>query len=183
MDKSPINETSLEMFGMRRAMQPYVGILYSMARWSPTGNILEIGVRQGQSTRTILGALADRGSGRLTSIDVRDRTDRIPEELRPHWRHAVGDSHSQDVYKEAAAGMMFDLILIDGDHSASGVRKDWEMYAPHVSPGGFVIFHDIINPNDPEGGVKAFWDDFGSTLGEGRVSLTSWPGLAIVQIK
>jgi hypothetical protein len=37
-----------------------------------------------------------------------------------------------------------DLIFIDGDHSCTGVKRDWELFAPHVRPFGIVVFHDTI---------------------------------------
>ena len=35
-----------------------------------------------------------------------------------------------------------DLLLIDGDHTEKGVRRDWEDWSRFVVPGGTVIFHD-----------------------------------------
>lgn len=33
-------------------------------------------------------------------------------------------------------------LFVDGDHSYSGVKRDIELYAPKVVPGGFIAFHD-----------------------------------------
>ena len=35
-----------------------------------------------------------------------------------------------------------DLVFIDGDHSADGVRTDWRDWHGLVQPGGAVLFHD-----------------------------------------
>jgi Methyltransferase domain len=35
-----------------------------------------------------------------------------------------------------------DLVFIDGDHSAEGVRADWEGWSGFVEAGGAVVFHD-----------------------------------------
>ena len=35
-----------------------------------------------------------------------------------------------------------DLLLIDGDHTEDGVRKDWDEWSRFVVPGGTAIFHD-----------------------------------------
>lgn len=40
------------------------------------------------------------------------------------------------------AGGMFDLVFIDADHSASGVARDYELYAPLARVA--VGFHDIL---------------------------------------
>jgi predicted O-methyltransferase YrrM len=40
------------------------------------------------------------------------------------------------------------LILIDGDHSHEGVRRDILDYYPLLAPGGVIIFHDFLPPLD-----------------------------------
>lgn len=34
------------------------------------------------------------------------------------------------------------ILWIDGDHRYEGVKKDYELYAPFVSEGGIIAFHD-----------------------------------------
>jgi predicted O-methyltransferase YrrM len=40
----------------------------------------------------------------------------------------------------------FDLVLVDGDHSAEGGLADLDNVWPLVRPGGCVAFHDITHP-------------------------------------
>jgi MMP 1-O-methyltransferase len=35
-----------------------------------------------------------------------------------------------------------DLVFVDGDHSETGVRADWDAWHGFVAPGGAVVFHD-----------------------------------------
>lgn len=43
-----------------------------------------------------------------------------------------------------------DFIFIDGDHSIEGIKKDWELYAGKVQPGGYMLLHDTRVPaHDP----------------------------------
>lgn len=44
----------------------------------------------------------------------------------------------------------FDLVTVDGDHSATGARIDLENVLPRVTLGGAVVFDDVNNPSHPE---------------------------------
>jgi predicted O-methyltransferase YrrM len=65
------------------------------------------------------------------------------------WHRA----RSQDVGRHWAEGMV-DLVFIDGDHSAVACREDWDVWHPHVRPGGLVAFHDA-RLGQPGGGGHA----------------------------
>ncbi len=59
---------------------------------------------------------------------------------------------------KALHGKKLDFLFIDGDHSYTGVKQDFEMYAPLVRPGGLVAFHDVaLSPPPKE--VYRFWDE------------------------
>jgi cephalosporin hydroxylase len=73
----------------------------------------------------------------------------------------VGDSHAADVRERVEHrlhGRPVDLLFIDGDHTAEGVRSDFELYRRLVRRGGIIVFHDIVD-GKPEfvGGVPDFW--------------------------
>ncbi len=50
-------------------------------------------------------------------------------------------ARSQDVGRRWAGGPV-DLVFVDGDHSPEGCREDWDVWHPHLRPGGSVAFHD-----------------------------------------
>lgn len=59
------------------------------------------------------------------------------------------DSHSENTFNQLVKilnGDLIDFLFIDGDHTYSGVKKDFEMYSKLVRKGGLVAFHDIV-PN------------------------------------
>jgi predicted O-methyltransferase YrrM len=71
------------------------------------------------------------------------------------------DSHSAETKKRVLAllnGELLDYLFIDGDHTYSGVKRDFEMYSPLVRRGGIVVFHDIVTYRSESGcQVERFW--------------------------
>ena len=51
----------------------------------------------------------------------------------------------------------YDVIFIDGDHSYAGVRNDYTDALRYLSPGGMMVFHDIVSSGAP--GVAHFWGE------------------------
>jgi cephalosporin hydroxylase len=53
-----------------------------------------------------------------------------------------------------------DFLFIDGDHSYEGVKRDFELYSPFVSPHGIIAFHDTkIYPDEHWIKVGRFWNE------------------------
>lgn len=114
-------------------------------------NVMEIGSHRCGT----LHVLGHHTSGKLISIDENKfDTRKYQEHFLTRARHALliaGDSKQPDTKQKALtalAGEPLDLLFIDGDHSRAGVRGDYDLYAPLVKAGGFVVFHDI----DPQHG-------------------------------
>ena len=38
---------------------------------------------------------------------------------------------------------IFDLVLIDGDHSYQGAKLDWDCVQKNIGPGSIVLFDDL----------------------------------------
>jgi predicted O-methyltransferase YrrM len=58
------------------------------------------------------------------------------------------------------------LVFIDGGHAAKTVQLDYQCWAQHVMPGGYLIFHDIF-PNPADGG-QAPYEVYQSALATGK---------------
>lgn len=122
-------------------------------RHSPK-SYLEIGTRDGDSLRAVL-----KSSPLLTRVVCADTwgpayggtsrggSDHIVRMVSDHGgvslRCLDGDSK---VTIPTITGEQFDLVLVDGDHSSLGASADLANVLPLVSPGGFVLFHDISHP-------------------------------------
>ncbi len=73
------------------------------------------------------------------------------------------DSHDPETLqqvKEVLNGNQLDFLFIDGDHSYEGVKTDFEQYAPLVSKGGIIAFHDIAkHPETWNVAVCNYWEE------------------------
>jgi predicted O-methyltransferase YrrM len=121
-------------------------------------HVLEIGFRRG-GTLAVWHGLCE---GLCVGVDVPDEFSTLRrqelEAAYPRMHCLLGDSHLRATYELVRTVLGFqhvDLLFIDGDHSARGVRADWEMYGRLVAPGGLVAFHDI-QPN-PDCQVRPLW--------------------------
>ena len=131
-----------------------VALLAQLARGAR--RVVEIGVYEGASAVVLCREL---GPG--AELHLIDPFGEQPGALRRGWaatewatRRAVGRAcrgggapqvtwhvaFSADVARSWDAPV--DLVFVDGDHLEPGVRLDWDLWHPHVVPGGHVLFHD-----------------------------------------
>ena len=98
-----------------------------------------------------------------------------------------GDSHDP-LTRQALLGVLkgrpVDMLFIDGDHTYSGVKADYDMYSPLVRAGGIVALHDICDhPHVPQCKVKAFWDSLDTSGKEEIVTEpATWMGIGVIRV-
>lgn len=122
--------------------------VYRLARSLRGGTCVEVGRFRGGST--FLLAVATDGDSRVLSIDnhrkAKSKGSSYDRELvaalqkyglNHKVRLFVADSSSVRIGRATA-----DLVLIDGDHSYEGVRRDWRHFRDSIRVGGHVILHD-----------------------------------------
>lgn len=97
------------------------------------------------------------------------------------------DSHSPETLakvKNILSGRPVDFLLIDGDHTYSGVKQDFEMYTPLVRKGGLIAFHDIAKSYDRTE-VEKFWNEV--KVGRSVTELCHHPsgiyGIGIIEVE
>lgn len=102
------------------------------------------------------------------------------------------DSHHPETcerVEELLGGESLDFLLIDGDHTYDGVRRDWEMYAPLVTEGGLITFHDVApGQRNPHCKVPDLWEELKSRFEHREIispSITSegqrWAGFGLIE--
>jgi predicted O-methyltransferase YrrM len=118
--------------------------LLALAMGSKSKNIIELGVRGGQTTLPLLLA-AKENNGMLHSVDIDDTEFECPDELRHHWTY-----HKTDAIKflnEWEPTKSIDLIFIDDWHSYDHVKTELEILDRIVSPSTVILLHDLMYGN------------------------------------
>lgn len=72
-----------------------------------------------------------------------------------HTNYIVADSA---VYGAAywSPERKIDFLIIDGDHSYNGVRRDLDAWLPHVSVNGYIFLHDFNADDTQFAGVERY---------------------------
>lgn len=118
-------------------------------------NFLEIGTASGGTMRLLN---EETGLDHLWSIDD-GKHPRFSEQARnfreiPIVHQYVGDSHgAAPAAWLSSQDTLFNVALIDGDHSYEGVWQDIQMVRPFLPFGSLVVFHDIVAVQ----GVRRAW--------------------------
>jgi predicted O-methyltransferase YrrM len=99
------------------------------------------------------------------------------------------DSHKQqsiDKITRILNGWQLDFLFIDGDHTYSGVKRDFEMYSPLVRPNGIVVFHDIAeHPQNTDCEVDRFWNEIKTSFRHEEIIADrkqGWAGIGVLHI-
>lgn len=95
------------------------------------------------------------------------------------------DSHKKTTLQDAQNALdgEVDFLMIDGDHTYEGVKRDFEMYSPLVRKGGAIAFHDIVeHPDFPTCKVDQFWNEIKNDYqhDEFVVEPKTWGGIGIL---
>jgi len=102
--------------------------------------ILELGVRHGNSTRMFLD-VCEQNDGFLTSIDIQDCSN-VAISKRWNFIHSSDDNFDQ--IKKKIDDRKFDVIFIDSLHEPNHIRKVFYYYFKFLKIGGLIFVDDVI---------------------------------------
>ena len=122
----------------------------ALQRWARGRTTLaEIGVAEGVSALALREAMSPGGTLYLIDPFHLSRSPRLNFTRRAAHKIVSTCRRGKVIWIEkfshdVAKGWKepLDLIVIDGDHSETGVQDDWNDWSRFVKPGGIAIFHD-----------------------------------------
>lgn len=122
----------------------HVLTLYSIALGSKAKKILELGVRNGDSTRPLLAATIKNG-GHLTSVDINETKFNPGYSFDRYWTFVKQDA--LEFLKSQNPSEPYDLIFLDDWHSYDHVKKELDEIDRLVSPKTVILIHDLMYGN------------------------------------
>jgi hypothetical protein len=122
----------------------HVLTLYSIALGSKAKKILELGVRNGDSTRPLLAATIKNG-GHLTSVDINETKFNPGYSFDKYWTFVKQDA--LEFLKGQNPSEPYDLIFLDDWHSYDHVKKELDEIDRLVSPKTVILIHDLMYGN------------------------------------
>jgi predicted O-methyltransferase YrrM len=110
---------------------------------------LEIGTDTGGSAMIVLGAIRALGLDdfRGVCIDQNFRLDQAMREYLGEKFTYIESKNSPEAMIEAARlSGLFDLILVDGDHTYDHALSDIMLAIPYLERGGYILIDDAAHP-------------------------------------
>jgi predicted O-methyltransferase YrrM len=101
----------------------------------------------------------------------------------PWFRHTIEDAGLEDVViavvgSSATVGVFWGtplgLVFVDGGHAFDVALTDYEVWSPHVAPGGLLVFHDVFE--DPADGGQAPFEVWKRAVASGTFTPESTTG-------
>jgi predicted O-methyltransferase YrrM len=139
--------------------------MYWICRMVRAENIVELGVRSGDSTRALMAAAHDLDAG-LISFDIDGDAYRVKEVTENHGIRWLGDNWACIKSDSVEAGQNFvgkvEVVFIDTAHTFEHTKKELIAWHTHVQPGGVIMLHDVgLGAGDaPRDGVQPAIDWF-----------------------
>ena len=119
-------------------------LLYSLVIGSNAKNIIELGVREGNTT-VPLAMGAKETNGFVHSVDIQDPVNILHADLKNYNKFYKEDSIT--FLSNWDKNKTIDIILVDDWHSYDHVKKELEIIDELVSPNSIILLHDLMQSN------------------------------------
>jgi len=172
-DRARAEQLSREAFEASKGMthlNDYLALSAVLIRYRP-GRIFEIGTYLGVTSDFFLRLLPDcevvsiaytgkilsflRKSYNNSGLSRKQIGSCVGADRRGRFHQICGDSHKLTAGSLTDKFGMFDMVFIDGDHCADGVRRDTALAGSIIADNGLICWHDA-NPKDKYKEVRIY---------------------------
>jgi len=137
-----VRDKYLEALKYESDIQGHIQFIYGESE----GIVLELGVRNGNSTSALLLGV-ERSGGRLFSVDINPKCGDLFDG-HPLWTFikAFSTDDKEIITKiyETGHEPKFDIIFIDTVHTLEQVSFELKTWAQYLRPDGKIFVHDVI---------------------------------------
>ena len=118
-------------------------LIASLAKAMGAQRVLELGVFRGMTTAALAQAAKE-----VIGVDLHIRSDAV-NAVQPYQNVRLIEGEAAEVVRTLDGP--FDLVYIDDGHQYADVKEQTDAVWDKVSPGGVVLFHDALSPEDNYG--------------------------------
>jgi predicted O-methyltransferase YrrM len=115
--------------------------LFAIAVSIGAKKILELGVRDGQTTAPLLWAAGVNG-GDLTSVDILENPSVRQQFESSNWDYKILNAIT--FIEQIPNGLIYDLIFIDDWHDADHLLKEIQLLEKHINSSTLILLHDTM---------------------------------------
>jgi predicted O-methyltransferase YrrM len=115
---------------------------FSLAVGIRAKTVLELGVRDGNSTLPWVMAMKENG-GMVTSVDLQATRWKCPTGYEDHWQFVQSDA-IKFLQDRVTEGRTYDIIYIDDWHAYKHVKQELELVDHLTTSSGIILIHDLM---------------------------------------
>jgi predicted O-methyltransferase YrrM len=108
-------------------------------------NILELGVRWGDTTEPMLAGVA-LNQGHITCVDINPTEWVCPDNLKKNYTFIQSDA-IKFLEQEIEKGSYYDLVYVDDWHTGPHVKKELELIDKITDNKSIILLHDLMGCN------------------------------------
>jgi predicted O-methyltransferase YrrM len=152
--------------------------LFSLVLQNKSKNILELGVRYGDTTEPMIAAASLLG-GKITCVDIENTLWRCPDDLQDIYTFVKVDA-IRFLEEAVAKNEYYDFIYIDDWHTYPHVKRELELIDQIADEKTIIVLHDLMGNNCapsyfyPLSLRDTEWDEGGPFRAVNELDLTKW---------
>lgn len=152
--------------------------LFSLILQNKSKNILELGVRYGDTTEPMIAATSLLG-GKITCVDIENTLWSCPDDLQDIYTFVKSDA-IKFLEDAVARNEYYDFIYVDDWHTYPHVKRELELIDQIADEKTIIVLHDLMGSGcapkyyNPISAKGTEWDEGGPFRAVNELDLTKW---------